>query len=209
MRAAEGMTTSPTLLERVADWADHTAWLEFFQRYDPLLQRGCRRFLADPGAADDLRQQIWIELARRMRTYRYDPGRTFRGWLRRLCEYRALDWLRSRGANDLPPLDTEPVWVHGPSGEDGEDVEALRPRLLGEAQRVQEAVRQRVDPKTWEAFWRIAVEGLSVRETADALGMSYASAFAAQKRVGERLRAEGQRRMAERPPPGAKPEATP
>jgi RNA polymerase sigma-70 factor (ECF subfamily) len=202
MRAPEGVTTSPRLLERVADWADHTAWLEFFGRYDPLLRRWCGRFPLEPGTADDLRQQIWIELARRMRTYRYDPGRTFRGWLRRLCQCRAVDLLRStrRDAGATESLAVDPA---GPPelslAEDGEELEGHRPRLLGEAERVQQAVRSHVDPSTWNAFWRIAVEGCSVRETAGALGLSYAAAFAAQKRVAERLRAEGRRVMAERP----------
>ena len=32
-------------------------------------------------------ERIWIELADRMRTFQYDPKGTFRGWLRRICEY--------------------------------------------------------------------------------------------------------------------------
>ena len=59
-------------------------------------------------------------------------------------------------------------------------------------------MQERVEPQTWHAFWRIAVEGWSVRESADDLGMSYAAAFAAHKRVGRMLRTEGKRRLAER-----------
>ena len=58
------------------------------------------------------------------------------------------------------------------------------------AARVQEAVRARVDDRTWEVFWRIAVEDAPIREVAEAAGLSYAAAFAAQKRVRRMLREE-------------------
>ena len=77
-----------------------------------------------------------------------------------------------------------------------------RSLLLRQAEQVQHTVQQRVDPQTWQAFWRIAVEGCSVRETADDMGMSYAAVFAVHKRVGRMLRAEGKRRLAQRYPEG-------
>ena len=81
-----------------------------------------------------------------------------------------------------------------------EEAESRRSLLLRQAEQVQHAVKQRVEPQTWQAFWRIAVDGRSVRETADDMGMSYAAVFAAHKRVGRMLRAEGKRRLAQRYP---------
>ena len=52
--------------------------------------------------------------------------------------------------------------------------------------------------RTWQVFWDIAIEGKSVRETAEAAGISYYAAFAAERRVGLMLREEGQRLLAER-----------
>ena len=46
------------------------------------------------------------------------------------------------------------------------------------------------------------MDGCSIRETADDIGMSYAAVFAAHKRVGRMLRAEGRRRLAQRYPEG-------
>jgi DNA-directed RNA polymerase specialized sigma24 family protein len=64
---------------------------------------------------------------------------------------------------------------------------------MNEAERVQGAVRARVDERTWGVFWQIVIEGRSVRETAEHFGMSYAAAFAAQKRVRRMLRQEANR----------------
>ncbi len=61
-----------------------------------MIRSCCRRFRLDPETTDEIRQRVWIDLARRMRTYRFDPGEAFRGWLGRLCESRALELLRER-----------------------------------------------------------------------------------------------------------------
>ncbi len=58
-----------------------------------------------------------------------------------------------------------------------------------------------MSPETWRAFWLVAVEDRGVREAADALGKSYAATFAAQKRVKQMLRQEGDRLLAAPEPP--------
>ena len=40
-----------------------------------------------------------------MRSFRYDPGMTFRGWLRRLCQSRAIDLLRKKKADAVRTLE--------------------------------------------------------------------------------------------------------
>jgi RNA polymerase sigma-70 factor (ECF subfamily) len=191
----EGETTDRALLDRLGDWADRTAWSEFVRRYDPEIRRHCRAYRFDPETLEEVCQRIWIELARCLRTYRYDPGRRFRAWLRRLCRSRAIDLWRQRQAEaqrragDVPLDD-----LAAPSDLDVDDAaDQDRPALLRRAECVQEAVRRRVDDRTWQVFWSIAVEGEAVRETAEAAGLSYAAAFAAQKRVRRMLREESAR----------------
>ena len=92
-------TTNPTLLNRLGDWRDHEAWVDFVTRYDPVIRLSCRRYRLDAETTEELCQRVWIDLARRMRTFRYDPGKTFRGWLRRLCQSRAIDLLRKKKAD--------------------------------------------------------------------------------------------------------------
>jgi RNA polymerase sigma factor (sigma-70 family) len=194
-------TTNPALLNRLCDWRDHEAWVDFVTRYDPVIRFSSRRYRLDPASTEELCQRVWIDLARRMRTYRYDPGMTFRGWLRRLCHSRAIDVLRKKNAHPAEPLEEQPdsVLCEDASGAvDGEDGAAPEcTLLLRQAEEVQGAVRRRVSERTWQVFWNIAVLGHSVRETATAAGISYYAAFAAVKRVSGMLRAEGQRYLAE------------
>ena len=197
-----GDTTNPTLLNRLGDWRDHEAWVDFVTRYDPVIRFSSRRYRLDAESTEELCQRVWIDLARRMRTFRYDPGKTFRGWLRRLCQSRAIDLLRKKHVDAVLSLESQPVeslWQEASADLEGEeDVAAGRPRLLHLADEVQGAVRRRVDERTWQIFWKIAVLGHSVREASEAAGISYYAAFAAQRRVGRMLREEGQRLLAQR-----------
>jgi RNA polymerase sigma factor (sigma-70 family) len=195
-------TTNPTLLNRLCDWRDHEAWVDFVTRYDPVIRLSCRRYRLSAEHTDELCQRVWIDLARRMRTFRYDPGKTFRGWLRRLCQSRAIDLLRKKNADPALSLEDQPVeslLQEAPAEfEAEEDAGAERPVLLHLADQVQNAVRRRVSAETWQVFWIVAVLGQSVREAAVAAGISYYAAFAAQKRVRRMLREQGQRFLAER-----------
>ena len=193
-------TTNPTLLNRLCDWRDHEAWVDFVTRYDPVIRLSCRRYRLSAENADELSQRVWIDLARRMRTFRYDPGKTFRGWLRRLCQSRAIDLLRKK-ADGVLFLEDQPVEVLAQEAPVDFDAEAgaasERPLLLRLAEEVQERVRRRVEERTWQVFWKIAVLGQSVREASEAADISYYAAFAAQKRVRRMLCEEGQRLLAE------------
>lgn len=185
--------TDGALLERLGDWADQAAWSAFVARYDRQVRRAVGSYRLGAEASEEVCQAIWIELANRMRGYRYDPSRRFRGWLDRLCRSRAVDhWRRreaerARAGGEPPP----PAVPDAPSPPDDDD--PTRQALLRRAERIQEAVKARVDARTWEVFWRIAVDDEPVAEAAEAAGISYAAAFAAQKRVRRMLREEAGR----------------
>ncbi len=195
-------TTNPALLNRLGDWRDREAWVDFVTRYDPVIRLSCRRYRLDADTTEELCQRVWIDLARRMRTFRYDPGKTFRGWLCRLCQSRAIDLLRKKEADAVQSLEDQPAESLPQDAaldfDDEEGAASARPLLVRLAEEVQDAVRRRVDERTWRVFWRIAVHGQSVREASEAAGISYYAAFAAQKRVGKMLREEGQRLMVQR-----------
>jgi RNA polymerase sigma-70 factor (ECF subfamily) len=202
MDPTDANTTNPALLERLGNWSDREAWFEFVTRYDPLIRGYVHRFRLGAELNEELCQRVWIDLARRMRTYRYAPGKTFRGWLRRLCQSRAIDLLRQRKLHGVALRDEWPddaFWPDASTDLDAEETGLERARLLRMAETVQQAVRRRVSEQSWTVFWSIAVEGRSVRETAEAAGLTYFAAFAAEKRVRLMLRKEGERLLAREP----------
>jgi RNA polymerase sigma factor (sigma-70 family) len=196
-------STDPKLLKRVAALWDNPAWTEFFDRYDPLVRLWCSAYGLDAASADELCQRVWVELARRMPSYQYDPGGSFRGWLRRLCHHRAIDLYHERRSRSFQPLrDDDLIDDRSIAGAylDGEptddEVAPERLLLLKEAQEAQEEVRRKVKPVRWEVFCRVLVEGEPMSETAAALGLKYATVYAAANHVAKLLREEGRRRSA-------------
>jgi RNA polymerase sigma-70 factor (ECF subfamily) len=203
MRLVDEGSTSPTLLSQVIDWHDHPAWVRFQDTYDPYLRRWCGGYGLDSDAIDEICQRIWIELAGRMRSFEYDPSGSFRGWLRRLCRSRALNYLREQRAHPICGLGEHEVACEPADTEEGEVTPGPTLCLVLDAgDKIQSLVRARVKPHNWEAFWLVAVCDWGVERTAQSLGMKKAAVYAAVERVRAKLRDEG-RRVSEHPSRGA------
>jgi RNA polymerase sigma factor (sigma-70 family) len=202
--AKDGDTTSPTLLEQVRDWQDHPAWTAFFARYNPLLRLWCRRSGLVGDIEDEVCHRIWIDLISRMRRFRYDPGGGFRHWLWRLFRSRAVDVLRKQRTArfvtvEQPRLEQIELidWDERRSDFSSDDDRSVRSSiLLKEAQEAQDAVRARVSPETWLAYWMIAIDDQPVAEVARSLGKKYAAVYNGYQRVDQMLRHEGRERLA-------------
>jgi RNA polymerase sigma factor (sigma-70 family) len=184
--------TSTTLLQRLRqEPADQQAWAEFVRRYGPQVYRWCRRWRLQQADAEDVTQAVLVRLSARMRTFAYDPSRSFRAYLRALARYAWCDFLETSrqpgagvGGSDVLRL-LEAV-------EAGDDLvrrldEQFDREVLAEAQA---RVRQRVEPHTWEAFRLTALEGLSGAEAAARLGLKVATVYKAKSKVRQLLHEE-------------------
>jgi RNA polymerase sigma factor (sigma-70 family) len=181
--------TSPTLLGRLRlDHTDQVAWADFVRRYGPQIYGWCRRWKLQEEDARDVTQIVLLKLAEKLRTFRYDPTRSFRGYLKTLTHYAWCDFLEGH---------KKPGAGSGESGvrELLETVEArddLASLLEAELDRelLEEAmarVRLRVEARTWDAFRLTALEGLSGAEAAGRVGMEVAAVFKAKSKVQKML----------------------
>jgi len=97
-----GSTTSVSLLIRIRDPADEQAWREFEARYCELVLRYCLRRGLQRVDSEDVRQQVWINLAKGLRNFEYDPKRgRFRGYLGRVVGNAISRHFSRRASNDL------------------------------------------------------------------------------------------------------------
>ncbi|HEY7310300.1 MAG TPA: sigma-70 family RNA polymerase sigma factor [Gemmataceae bacterium] len=190
---ADSPSTRPSLLVRLRDSQDHEAWTQFVNVYGPLIYGFARRQGVQDADAADLMQESLRVVARAIKQLDYDPERgSFRGWLFTVVRNQLLRfWSRQQRAGrgsgstsaherlqELPSPDSSPdaLW----------DEEYDRCRFTWAA----EQVRGKVQPATWEAFWKTAVEGRNGKEVAAALGMSVAAVYLAKSRVMARLKAQ-------------------
>src|SRR6185503_14229266 len=120
------LPTRQSLLTRLRDWQDHDGWREFFDTYWRLIYRVARQAGLDDATSQDVVQNTFIYLSRRMPKFRYDPARgSFKSWLRRVTRSR-ISVFRRRAEAKEPPLpesplegDEMPVWeaVVDPAGD--------------------------------------------------------------------------------------------
>ncbi len=205
MRLVDVGKTRPSELRRLADWRNELAWSEFQKRYEPLLRCCCKQLALDESATDEVRQETWIEVAIRMKTFVYDPSQSFRGWLWRVCERKAIDYFRTHAADVVLPYEERDekslgkiVGVGRNRAGDGthesaedEEIDPELSALRRSVEQVHDRVKQSVKPETWEAFWLVGIMFWSLKDTARHLNMKIAAVSAAKNRVERRLREEG------------------
>ncbi|WP_165226487.1 RNA polymerase sigma factor [Aquisphaera insulae] len=179
-------THASLLMQLAADATDEAAWGRFVARYSPKIRGWARARGLQDADAEDVAAMVLQRLVDRMKVFVYDPGRSFRGWLRTLTEHAWAEMVSGRGFRDGLPLSAV-----GEVAARDDLVDRLAAEfdleLLEEAQR---RVRLRVAPTTWEAYRLTAVEGLSGAEAANRLGMKVTNVFVAKSSVLARLRSE-------------------
>jgi RNA polymerase sigma factor (sigma-70 family) len=178
----ESRATSASLLSRVSRApADPAAWDEFVRRYGEKIHGWSRRWGLQDADAHDVTQDVLLRLTRRMQTFRYDPARSFRAWLRKVTRDAWCDW--QRAAERLAALEQL-------TSEQAREDLVRQVDQQAEADLFEEAsarVRLRVEPATWEAFRLLTFEQLSGAEAAALLGTSAGNVFVARSRVRKLL----------------------
>jgi RNA polymerase sigma-70 factor (ECF subfamily) len=177
-------TTSVSLLERLGQAGDGGAWENFVRLYTPLLFCWARRLGLNDHDGADLVQDVLIVLVRKLPEFRYDPGRSFRGWMRTVLLNK---WRDRHGRAPAPgSLDRgqEPAV---PDGVEVLEEEEYRRFLAGRALRL---MQTDFEPATWQACWQTAVCGRPAAEVAAELGLTVNAVYLARSRVLTRLRRE-------------------
>ena len=220
--------TRISLILRLRECSDVQAWQEFVDIYVPALYRLALRKGLQPVDAEDVTQEILIGVARAVERFTPDRERaTFRSWLGTIARNLIADACRRRarlpqvgasseswpeqleGSNRAsigsPALEARPVEL------DEQFESELRLALFGHAARL---VQQRVQPGTWQAFYRTSVLNQPADQVASELQMSTGTVYVSRCRVLKMMRREVEQLRdyyeandATPPPPSAQPKA--
>jgi RNA polymerase sigma-70 factor, ECF subfamily len=168
------------------------AWRELVELYGPLVDSWSAQAGLSRAVREDIVQEVFLAVHRSID--RFDPttpGATFRGWLWRITRNAVLQFLRKTeplgcGGSTANALlaDIADPWPDASESEppsSAVDTSALLSRALNQ-------IQARIEPETWLAFWKTAVQGRSASEVAAELGMTSAAVRKAKSRTLQRLR---------------------
>lgn len=187
----DSATTRPSLLVRIRDLQDDEAWSQFVDIYAPLVYGFARKHGLQDADAADLTQDVLRGVARGAGQLAYDRERgTFRGWLftvarNALCNFLIVQKRQIQGSGDS---DVKEMLENQPASEDEAawDLDYEKRLFTWAAERV----RHEFKDSTWQAFWRTAVQGETVKETAQKLKTTVGAVYIARSRVLARLKEE-------------------
>ncbi len=187
------LDTSVSLLQRLAgDQQDANAWQEFVTRYGGLVLHWARRWGLSGSDAQDVAQEVLLVLVRQIRSFRYDPQRRFRSWLKTIVMRTCT---RLRQAELRSEVNGKGGTLHARLLESIEARENLAHLLERFADRevlelAVQRVKRRVQPTTWAAFERLAIERRPGLVVARELGLKLSWIYVARHKVQRMLREE-------------------
>jgi RNA polymerase sigma-70 factor (ECF subfamily) len=199
--------TRQTLLSRLRDWQDQEGWQEFFDTYWRLIYNVARKAGLNEVQAQDVVQETFIYLSRRMPKFQYDRAcGSFKSWLRVVTRSRISAYYRTEKADERfirEPFQNE-------AGDGTEAVEALpdpaedaldtvwqhewEENLLSTAFR---RLRSKVSSQQLLIFRTAMLGDLPLSQVAKKLGVNVAQVYLTRHRVGKLFNAEVQRLLRE------------
>ena len=192
------LPTRQSLVTRLRDWRDEDGWREFFDTYWRLIYRVARQSGLDDATAQDVVQNTFIYLSRRMPKFHYDPARgSFKAWLQRVTRSR-ISVFRRRAEAKEPPLpellledDEAPVWeaVPDPAGDKVDEIwqKEWEDNLVKAALR---RISPKVSAQQLMIFELAALGEVPLKQVARKLDVSLMQVYLARHRVGKLFKAE-------------------
>ncbi|HEY2762151.1 MAG TPA: sigma-70 family RNA polymerase sigma factor [Pirellulales bacterium] len=182
--------TRQSLLLRLADRADQSAWQEFAKIYTPVIYRLALRRGLQHADAEDLSQQVLAAVAKAINRWQTDPTRAkFRTWLHRIAQNCIINALNRAAPDRAVGGLTVLAELGNQAAQSQADSDLVRLEIRREVFRwAADQIRQEFRSPTWEAFWRTAVENQTVEHVAGELNLSYGAIYAARSRIMRRLK---------------------
>lgn len=190
--------TRESLLVRLRNSRDEHAWAEFTSVYEPVIYRMTKRRGLQDADAREVVQEVLMSVAGAIDRFDLEQGGSFRGWLSRITRNATVDRFRSLAAL------RETIDASGVARQ--LDMEAADQAVVDEFEQdrrqqmfrwAASRVRARTGEVNWMAFWKTSIEGESVTDAAEALGISEGAVYVARCRVLKRIRELVHQRLAE------------
>ena len=180
--------TTTALLEGLFDPANELVWLEFDQRYRPIVVAFARKLGLSDADAADVAQETLTQFVKEYGAGKYDRSRSrLRSWLIGIAKYRVAGVYRKRASKREARGQSAIVDMTDEDGLVGVWEAERRAVILREAM-TQLRDKTKTDERTITAFEMHVVNQMPVAAVAEELGISVQDVYLAKSRVAARLR---------------------
>ena len=181
--------TRHSLIVRLKDQRNDLAWTEFVCAYEPFLTRLVRKQGTPDRHVADVSQQLLIAIAKSVDGWKPDGKvASFRRWLGRVARNVVIKFMvrerkqvTGQGGSDFLTLTEEMP----DASIDAEQARRYEQELILWAA---ELVRGEFRASSWRAFWATQIEGRSVAEVSEELGVTTGSIYMSRSRIFARIR---------------------
>jgi RNA polymerase sigma-70 factor (ECF subfamily) len=183
-------STSRSLLARLHA-NEPAAWDRLVSLYAPLVWHWCRTMKLPPQEMADVFQEVFQSVASHLHRFRSDrPTDTFRGWLRTITTNKILDHFRAKKRQPAAAGGSEAHawWSQLPDVLTADDDASDHCQEL--FHKALDLIQAEFEERTWQAFWRVVVDGRSPQDVGQELTMTAGAVRVAKCRVLHRLRLE-------------------
>jgi RNA polymerase sigma-70 factor (ECF subfamily) len=170
-------------------------WQRLLQIYGPLVYHWCERTGLNAADSSDVMQDVFLAVSKSIHQFeKTKQSDSFRGWLWTITRNKVRDFCRKQarqiadaagGTNAYAEL----AAVSEQLSDDSMSITSPR-EFSGLLHRAMEMVKAEFEPRTWNAFWRSAIENEPTAEIGAHLGITANSVRQAKSRVLRRLREE-------------------
>lgn len=182
--------TSTSLLVRAQN-DQQDAWNRIVALYAPLVFKWCVAWGLSPHDAENVGQEVFSSVARKLKDFERRPAQSFRGWLKTISRNKYVDFIRreanaTRGTGGSEGLEAI-AKISIPIEEEQAEISKERFELYHRAVNL---IQYEYSERDWLAFQRVTVDGASALDVSKELGVSTNSVYLAKSRILKRLREE-------------------
>lgn len=175
------------MLERLkSPDAPNADWQRLHEIYVPLLRHWLGKLAVPADDVDDLAQEVWLVVLRKLPEFERRRDGSFRAWLRQLAVNLVRNWRRK----GRPQVSNEELLTQFEDANSDLAHQWDRDHDRHVFDRLLDAVRPDFAAPTWNAFRRFAIDGVPAARVGEEFQLSEAAVLQAKSRILKRLRQE-------------------
>lgn len=177
--------TSSTLINEVKIGSPD-AWEKFVENYRPWITRNCKRSGLSTHDAENISQEVFIDLFKRIQSFEHGRQGGFRRWLHLIVRSRIVDFIRLFSRNQEHVVDPG-ILASSPREESNENQELSEP-IKKRYEQVCDHLNSQFSDRDFQILILYLAEELSPKEIASQLHISTNTVYLVKSRMIRQLK---------------------